>query len=374
MKFRAFVISLVAALLIGLLTTGLRTATAQASPVPRLQVAADELVDADGNQVVLHGVDITGPESQCVKGKGIFASPVGQMSVAAMKHWGVDAVRVPLNEACWNGESYVRPAFSGLRYRNAIEAYVTELNANGIVAILDLHWTDGSYTGKAALCSSAQATCQKPMPDLAGSVRFWSSVARSFRNDDSVIFDLFNEPYPNRALPTETAAWECWRDGGASCSPGISYPVAGMQTLVDTVRATGARNVIMLGGLDFANDLSDWLQYQPADPDHEEVASWHSYNTSGCNTESCWTANVAPVMASVPVIAGEIGENDCADDYIDPLMAFLDSDSSSYLAWVWNTSVTCTGGPSLITSYDGTPTAYGAGYRSHLRSFADRRH
>ena len=38
-----------------------------------------------------------------------------------MKNWDVNAVRVPLNEACWNGESYVNPAFAGAHYRNAIK-------------------------------------------------------------------------------------------------------------------------------------------------------------------------------------------------------------------------------------------------------------
>lgn len=41
-----------------------------------------------------------------------------------------------------------------------------------------------------------------------------------------------------------------------------------MQTLVDAVRKTGADNVIMLGGLDYANDLTGWLKYKPKDPDH----------------------------------------------------------------------------------------------------------
>jgi endoglucanase len=42
------------------------------------------------------------------------------------------------------------------------------------------------------------------------------------------------------------------------------------------------------------------------------------------------------VIAKVPVIAGEIGENDCADNYNDPLMAYLDSEDASYLAWSWD--------------------------------------
>jgi hypothetical protein len=38
-----------------------------------------------------------------------------------------------------------------------------------------------------------EADCQKPMPDSAESVPFWSSVATAFKGNDAVIFDLFNE-------------------------------------------------------------------------------------------------------------------------------------------------------------------------------------
>ena len=124
----------------------------------------------------------------------------------------------------------------------------------------------------------------------------------------------------------------------------------------------------MLGGLAYSNDLTEWLKYEPSDPDHNLAASWHSYSFNGCSTLQCWGSEVAPVIASVPVIAGEIGETDCADNYLDPLLAYLDSKSTSYLAWAWNADFNCTSGPGLITSYSGTPTAYGQGYMHHLES------
>lgn len=346
------------------------TADSVPTGAPQLHVSGTRLVSGNGSTVVLHGVDRSGAEYECVQGKGILAGPSDQASITAMKSWDINAVRVPLNEACWNGESYVDPAYAGVNYQSAIEAYVGLLNSSGIVAILDLHWTDGRYTGKSYGCVSAEAICQKPMPDAAESVPFWSSVATTFKDDDAVIFDLFNEPYPDSALPSQAAAWECWWKGGSSCSPGISYTAAGMQTLVNTVRATGADNVIMLGGLAYASDLTEWLKYEPTDPDHNLVASWHSYSFSSCNTGSCWVSQISPVIASVPLVTGEIGETDCTDDYIDPLMAYLDSKSASYLAWVWNASFKCANGPGLIMNYSGTPTAYGAGYESHLKSLA----
>jgi len=335
---------------------------------PQLHVSGNKLVDASGNQVVLHGVDRSGTEYMCVQGRGIFDGPDDQASITAIKSWGpVNAVRVPLNEACWNGESYVNTAYAGAAYQQAIEQYVQLLNANGIVAILDLHWTDGQYTGPGAGCSSAQATCQKPMPDAAESVPFWTSVANAFKGNDAVIFDLFNEPYPDQAAGNETEGWQCWLNGG-SC-PGIGYTVAGMQTLVNAVRSTGASNVIMLGGLTWANDLTQWLQYEPTDPDGNLVASWHSYNFNACSNQSCWTSEVAPVIAKVPVIPGEIGENDCAGTYIDPLTSWLESENTGFLAWTWDDwSGACSSGPTLITDYNGDPTAYGAAYKAILEA------
>jgi endoglucanase len=338
-------------------------------PAPQLHVSGNELVDQNGNPVTLHGVDRSGTEYACVQGNGIFDGPNDQASITAMKSWGpVNAVRVPLNEACWNAESYVNSAYAGTNYINAIKAYVSLLNANGIVAILDLHWTDGQYTGPSAGCSSAQATCQKPMPDAAQSVPFWTSVANTFKGNDAVIFDLFNEPYPERAdNSNETEGWQCWLNGGSSCV-GIGYPVAGMQSLVNAVRSTGANNVIMLGGLEYSNDLTQWLQYEPADPDHNLTASWHSYNFNACSNQSCWTSQVAPVAAKVPLIAGEIGENDCSGSYINPLTTWLESEKASFLAWAWNADFPCSSGPGLITDYTGTPTAYGAAYKSILQA------
>jgi hypothetical protein len=74
------------------------------------------------------------------------------------------------------------------------------------------------------------------------------------------------------------------------------------------------------------------------------------------------------VIARVPVVAAEIGENDCSGAYIGPLMRWLDARAAGYLAWAWNRDFSCAGGPGLITSYAGTPTGYGRGYRAHLRS------
>ncbi len=327
------------------------------SAIAGLHVSGNQLLNGANQPVVLRGVDRSGTEYACVQGWGIFDGPSDATSVQAIAAWHTNAVRVPLNEDCWLGINGVNPAYAGAAYQQAIANYVGMLNQYGLVAILDLHW---SAPGTAA------ATGQQPMPDQDHAPAFWSSVASYFKNNSAVVFDLFNEPYPDNNQDT-TAGWQCWRDGGAC--PGVSFQAAGMQELVTAVRSTGATNVIMLGGLEYANALSRWLTYKPSDPTGNLAASWHSYNFNLCNNTTCWDNTVAPVAQQVPLIAGEIGENDCADGYLNTLLPWLDSHNQSYLAWTWDTW-NCASGPALIADYSGTPTNYGVGYRDHLAALA----
>jgi hypothetical protein len=240
--------------------------------------------------------------------------------------------------------------------------------ANGINVIVELHWSFGQYSGPGAGCSDVNATCQKPMPNAQLTPMFWSQVATAFKGNNAVIFDLFNEPFPDFAnnFSNPTAAWTCLRDGG-TCT-GIGYQVAGMQSLVNAVRATGATNVIMIPGIAFTNDLSQWLAFKPTDSTGNLMATWHSYNFNACVTQSCWDSQIGTVARQVPVVAAEIGQNTCAHDYIDQVMAWADTNGVGYAAWTWNPWGVCNSvGNVLILDTNGTPTAtFGEGFRAHL--------
>ncbi|MFI6333902.1 cellulose binding domain-containing protein [Streptomyces sp. NPDC050535] len=332
---------------------------------PELHVSGNRLVDADGATRRLLGVNRSGGEYMCVQGYGIFDGPVDDASVQAIADWKANTVRIPLNEECWLGLSNIKPEYGGANYIAAVKDLVAKVEAHGMTPMLELHWSYGQYTGNSAGCSDVHASCQKPMPNAQYTPSFWTSVASTFKDDGAVAFDLFNEPYPDRATSTTTQAWTCWRDGG-NC-PGISYEVAGMQDLVDAIRGTGAQNLILAGGLAYSNDLSQWLTYRPSDPTGNLVAAWHVYNFNTCSSESCWDSTLAPVAAQVPLVAGEIGENTCAHSFIDRVMAWFDARGLSYLGWTWNTW-DCSSGPALISDYNGTPTPFGIGLRDHLRA------
>ncbi|MGO9488675.1 MAG: glycoside hydrolase family 5 protein [Solirubrobacteraceae bacterium] len=339
---------------------------AAAGPVGAIAVSGNQLVNWAGEPVVLRGVDTSGTEYACVSEKSIFdgSEEASPSSIAAMQSWGFNAARVELNESCWLGVQGVKPAYSASAYRAAIEQYVDALNGAGMYVIVDMHF---SSTGGAR-----KATGQEPMPDAHYAPAFWSSVAEAFKGNPAVIFDLFNEPYPDRNTDSE-AAWRCVRDGsaGGTCS-GFHYQAAGMQQLLDAVRATGASNVVMVGGPQYAGDLDDWLQYEPLDPLHQLAASIHIYwknpahpEYSPCYDSACWQHVLAPLSAQAPIVVGEFGELDCGDTLYPPLLDFADQHGISYLGWAWFVG-SCAREPSLISSYSGTPTAYGVGYRQHL--------
>jgi hypothetical protein len=194
------------------------------------------------------------------------------------------------------------------------------------------------------------------MPNTQYSIDFWKQVATEFKNADGVIFDLFNEPYPGNNARDNADAWDCWLKGtaGGKCF-GIAYEVAGMQALVDAVRSTDAKNLIMLGGLQYSNDMSQFLTHRPVDKFSNYAAAIHTYNFNYCKTQACWDQYYAPVAAALPLIAGEFGQNDALGTFVTPLVAWFQSKNIHYIAWEWNTADQ-KAGPAVISNYDGTCT------------------
>jgi endoglucanase len=311
---------------------------------PGLHVVDNQLVDREDRPVRLLGVNRSGAEYACVDRHGFFAGPTGRRAVAAMTAWRINAVRVPLNEHCWLGINGAPAGYSRARYRKAIRAYVARLHRAGLYVVLDLHW---SAPG------DARAGRQQPMADLDHAPAFWSSVARAFKHDPAVVFDVYNEPHE--------ITWECWRDG---CVMPTGWRTAGMQTLVDAVRSSDARQPIIATGLHWGTDLSSWLDYRPDDPADQLAAGLHVYDFGSCASVRCWRRTVDPVASEVPVVVTEIGERECSGTFLDRFMSWADSADVSYLAWSWNPSGCAA--PALIQSWDGRPTPSGERLRERL--------
>jgi len=352
-----------------------------------LHVVGNVLQNSSGQTVRLLGVN-RGLESGCIGAYGqtphFGDGPFDQASVNAMKSWGINTIRLNLNEDCWLGinEPTNATAFMGTPYQSFVISYTHLLNASGIAVDLDLHWTNSGTN---------MAYGQQPGPDRDHALTFWTSVAgnTAFKNKLLVYFGGFNEPYydDNNGV----AEWDCWKLGSTAsgCTAavaGVSYPIVGMQDIVNTIRATGANNVISLSGLRYADTLDygetakGFLVDLPNDPAHNLIAETHGYPGSGCNRDmavgGCYDVHNAPAAATVPIVMGEMGEDDCSDQYINRAVPYLNSKGIGYLGYVWDDygrGGVCQSGSGydyeLIASYDGTPIVpLGTTFKADLRA------
>jgi hypothetical protein len=136
------------------------------------------------------------------------------------------------------------------------------------------------------------------------------------------------------------------------------------------VRSAGANNLVVLGGLEYSNDLTQWLAYEPTDPANNVAVSWHVYNNSNYTSSHSFTTDASAVLAKVPIVATEIGDlsGDCNGTYITTVMDFLDNPGGgvppqSYVAWSWSTD----NSPKLLSSYDPVTAACdGPYYKTHV--------
>jgi aryl-phospho-beta-D-glucosidase BglC (GH1 family) len=77
-------------------------------------------------------------------------------------------------------------------------------------------------------------------------VNFWTSMADRYKDNPLVAFDLYNEPHD--------ITWDQWLNGGSLTEPdGTRWQAAGMRQLYQAVRNTGATNLVLVSGNDWAN-------------------------------------------------------------------------------------------------------------------------
>ncbi|HEY3022000.1 MAG TPA: cellulase family glycosylhydrolase [Solirubrobacteraceae bacterium] len=353
-------------------------AAGAAAPQPR--VVGNHLVDATTGQAFMpRGVHWPSFEYACVYAYG-YSNTAGPTAVgpdaadaALMASWHINTVRLPLNEACWLGVDG-QPAFGTVDgYRSAVRQWVATMHDAGLAVILDLHWS--APTG-------ILAEGQRAQPD-SRSADFWTSVATTFRDDPSVMFDAFNEPYSrteNNGTVVFDLTWACWRDGGCNAPKvndaqpfdGQTYVTLGMSQLVAAIRATGATQPILLAGRDYANDLNGWLANRPAD--NQLVASVHNYKTQVCHTTACWDATIVPVAAQAPVIVSEFGSDDCGEDHLKSVMDWGDAHNVGYiiLGWYVPDTTACTEFGMLVDPRGTPKSPNGTAFKAHMDALAQQ--
>ena len=317
-----------------------------------LRVSGNRLVDPEGNEVWLQGVNAGGMES-VPNGDQVVKSVV-----VAIDQWKANCIRLPVTEAFWNGTGPYQND-GGVSYRACVDKIVRLAANRGAYVAIDLH------------------RFRAPKAEHAA---FWKDVAAKYKNHPAVLFDLFNEP--------NGITWEIWRDGGWVGEQGKhdesaflsddekkknrGFQSIGMQALIDAARSTGAKNVVLASGMFWANDLTgieseaiekgEKPSYRLKDPDGNGIVyEWHTYHW-----HKGW-ARILPVAAKHPIFLGEVGAapkeqmtfiNDSwkEDPYtFSPnMLGFIQKYRINWTGWCFHPKAA----PCLIENWDYKPTPY----------------
>ena len=175
------------------------------TPSP-LRVNGNRLVDENGKEVWLQGVCIDSLQWSA-GGEQILKS-----LQVAIDQWHANVIRLPVTDEFWAGRNKWQKD-KGLKYRELVDSVIREANRKNAYVVVDLH------------------RFKSPQDEH---LEFWRDVATRYGNQPGVIFELFNEPH--------SIGWAEWKSA--------------MQKLLDTVRQTGANNVVIVGGLDWGYDLT----------------------------------------------------------------------------------------------------------------------
>lgn len=264
----------------------------------RLVADGHDLVRSDGSTVTLRGVMV--PALERLSDKGRLGLELFRSIAAA----GANVVRLPVDPETWRTDPEYLARYLDPAVRWAGEA--------GLYAIVDLHMIGNVVTG------TGQAMPEAPARPLVEG--FWRAVAAYFRAAPHTLFEIFNEP--------AGIAADAWQ------------PVAA--DLVRTIRAGGAQQLVIVGGVDFASDAS-WVANTPIADDNVAYAV-HVYP----GTSIDWRRSFGELAARHPVLVTEWGfmdENPSPSQgylngsqatYGDRLMAFLGERGIGWVACWWD--------------------------------------
>jgi endoglucanase len=312
-------------------------------PLP-LKMGGTQLLNSAGAPVRLRGVNTASLEWSSDGEDGHVLETVK----TAITGWHANTIRLPLSQDRWFGKA-PEQTDKGKNYRIMVRRIVDIVNSQGCYIILDLHWSNAGDWGK--------NIGQHFMPD-ENSLSFWKDVAEAYKNHPAVLFGLYNEPH--------NVGWDIWLSGGQVTekatrkTPVRTYKAVGMQALLNAVRSTGAKNVVVVGGLDWSYDFSGILKgARLSDPDGNGVLyDNHAYPFKGDTVER-WIAKMETAAKVLPIIVGEFGaesrrgavvEKD--EQWVKQVLQALEDHKWNWTAWDMHPAA----GPRLILNFQCEPT------------------
>ncbi len=304
-----------------------------------IRVRGNRLTNAKtGGEIWLQGVAV--PSLEWGPGGDHIMESVTNL----VERWNVNVVRLAVHSSYWFGRGKWQSKKNGLdRYRGLVDQVADYLQSRGKYLVLDLHEYRAPKARHAA---------------------FWLDAATRYKNHPGVIFGLLNEPHD--------VSWEVWRNGGMTSdkSTGAAYAenneklvgemTIGMQKLVEYVRSTGAKNLVSVGGLDWAYSLSGVLNGYAID-DFNLMYESHCYPW-----KRGWKKAFLDAAEKYPILMGEVGAQDVPmpfekkEDFVAPeewVPSMLGTIQRHRLNWTaWSFHPKCS--PCMLKNWNYEPTPY----------------
>jgi endoglucanase len=335
-------------------------------PSSMLHTAGNKILNERDEEVRLAGVNICSLEWKS-DGDNVLSSVY-----EVFANWNCNFVRLPLSQDRWFGKlsdrSTPNPPDGGAQYRKIVDDVIELALSFGKYIELDLHWSNAGEWGK--------NIGQHYMPD-DNSLEFWIDVATQYANNSAVLFDLYNEPHD--------ITWGLWRNGGTvnetenkgkPNEKSFTYNTPGHQKIINEIRALGANNLIIAGGLDWAYDMRGIASYALKDTPEGNgiVYDSHIYpmkEWDGRNHD----AIVLCITNDYPVMIGEIGISPegpwgaaMKPSWLTDMLDWMDANKLNWAGWCFHTAA----GPSMISDWQYTPTEYhGAVVKKRILSYSN---
>ncbi|MER7003374.1 cellulase family glycosylhydrolase [Dactylosporangium sp. NPDC000555] len=258
-----------------------------AEPTDGIRVRDGRLVEANGSDLVLRGVN-----------HDFIWYPDKNASFTAIKAAGANSVRVPLGM----GHQFRRTRPEEIR------TIVELCRRQRLICVLDAHDTTGWGQDKKATT-------------IAEAVRFWKSVrAELTGQEDHIIINIANEPF----------------------GVGGDWPWVGQTSdAVRALRAAGFRHTLMVDGPGWGQDEAFVMRdnaekVRAADPTGNTVFDIHMYGEFD-NAAKVNSYLTSFTRRKLPLVIGEFsGEHQWGDPDEDAIMAYAEGHDLGYLGWSWS--------------------------------------
>jgi hypothetical protein len=359
--------------------------------LPQLKVSGNKIVLADdeNKMVWLTGLNLGG--SNWVR--SLYLENIPQQIDEIIANWNINIIRLPISLIGWYGHIRHWEGDEGNadEYQRDIKNIVKKFNDAGIYVIFDLHeFYYPAYDYEYA-ADNPDHPWNNHMRRIPGVIDFWTQIATDefYANNPGVLFGIFNEHY--YSTPDVYESWDIWRNGGFHHE--TDHEIVGHQKIIETIRDLGAKNIILAGGLDWANDLSGIagvatpcgtsfaLEDRSSDGDPDKtgdgiVYDAHIYPWSWPN----WDHRVGEARKLYPVLIGEAGydPNDGTQvqfgsqwtmdrheewatmffDWVNDVDGTYGSIPAHWTAWCFHTSAS----PRILADWDFTPTEFWGAY------------